>query len=111
MSVEQSVIVYYGWLIPTSKAVEDWAEELDYKLPEGVQLLNMDSTEVVFGVKLYESGSYRWGPMEGGNISLTQSEIHHKFMEWFNKGGDKLVGKFADSTWGDHRLHIYMDTY
>jgi len=111
MSVNQSVIAYYGWLLPTSKAVSQWAAELDYQLPDGVALLNMDSTEMVFGAKLYESGSYRWGPMEGDNISLTQPEIRRKFMEWFDNGGEELVTQFADSTWGEHKLHIYMNTF
>ena len=111
MSVNQSVIAYYGWLLPTSKAVLQWADDLDYQLPEGVQLLNIDSTDMVFGVKLFESGSNRWGIMEGDNISLTQTEIYQRFMYWFDNGGESLIKQFADNSWEDHRLHIYINSY
>ena len=111
MSVEQSVVAYYGWIVPTTKAIFQWADELDYDLPDGVRLLNMDSTEVVFGVKLYESGSSRWGPMEGNNISLTPTEILQKYLDWFDNGGEQLALRFLDGNWGDPRLHIYLNTF
>lgn len=112
MSVNQSVLAYYGWKIPTSKAVAQWAAELDYELPEGVRLIGMDSTEVVFGVMLYESGSYRWGPMEGDDVDITQVDMHRKFSHWFhNAGGGELVRQFSDASWGQDKLHIFIDTF
>ena len=112
MSVNQSVNSYYGWLIPASDDVLNWAKELDYDLPKGVELLNMDSTDVVFGVSLFNSGSNRWGPMEGDNLSISQVDMYQKFTDWmFKEGGEALVSRFSEAEWGQHKLHIYINTF
>jgi len=111
MSVSQSVIAYYGWLVPMAPDIRLWADKIDGPLPEGVRLIGMDSEHVVFGAKLYESGSSRWGPMEGGNESYTLMNQHQRFVSWFDGGGEQLFKRFSDHTWNDHKLHILMDTF
>jgi hypothetical protein len=112
VSVNQSVLAYYGWLVPVSEAIKSWVTELDYDLPMGARLIGMDSNTIVFGAQLFESGDYRWGPMQGDNASITQVEMYGQFTQWFFKeGGDQLVQRFSQASWGKEKLHIFIDTY
>jgi|TARA_B110000908_G_C9887472_1_gene285316 hypothetical protein len=82
MSVVQNVIALYGWITPTSPAVAKWAEDLDYQLPEGILLLGMDSREVGIGIKLFDSGTPRWGPMDGDSASFREIQSANLLDVW-----------------------------
>jgi hypothetical protein len=96
MSVVQNVIALYGWKVPTPPAVENWAKGLDYRLPEGIMLIGMDSDEVGVGVKLFDSGSPRWGPMNGDDQSFSWAQSSTQLDKWKRENWKLFVELFHE---------------
>jgi hypothetical protein len=96
MSVVQNVIALYGWKVATPPAVQKWAEGLDYRLPEGIMLIGMDSDEVGVGVKLFDSGSPRWGPMDGDDTSFSETQSSTLLDMWQHANWKLFVELFYE---------------
>jgi hypothetical protein len=96
MSVIQNVTALYGWKVATPPAVLNWAKDLDYRLPEGIMLIGMDSDEVGVGVKLFDSGSPRWGPMNGDNQSFSWTQSSTQLHKWKRENWKLFVELFYE---------------
>jgi hypothetical protein len=110
MSVTQNVIALYGWKVAISPAVENWAKGLDYRLPEGIMLIGMDANEVGVGVKLFDSGSPRWGPMEGDNQSFSESQSSTHLDMWVKANWKLYVELFHEDLSAIRpKYHIFIN--
>jgi hypothetical protein len=110
MSVVQNVIAIYGWKVPTPPAVLKWAEDLDYRLPEGIMLIGMDSDEVGVGVKVFDSGSPRWGPMNGDNQSFSETQSSTLLDIWMKANWKLFVELFyKDIAAIRPKYHIFIN--
>lgn len=67
MGISTTVHTWYGWIIDTTPEIDEWAEELDYDLPEGIMFLGMDCNRLVVGVEVFSTNDARWGPLEGSS--------------------------------------------
>jgi hypothetical protein len=110
MSVVQNVIALYGWITPTSPAVAKWAEDLDYQLPEGILLLGMDSREVGVGIKLFDSGTPRWGPMDGDSASFSWAQSSTQLDKWKHENWKLFVELFHEVLFPIRpKYHIFIN--
>jgi hypothetical protein len=110
MSVDQNVIAIYGWITPTSGAVQRWAAKLDYDLPTGIRLIGMDSKEVAVGINLFDSGSPRWGPMDGDNASFNEEDSLYLLEDW-GRTNQSLFSELFEEDIGDiaPQYHIFIN--
>jgi hypothetical protein len=110
MSVVQNVIALYGWKVPTPPAVLNWAKGLDYRLPQGIMLIDMDSDEVGVGVKLFDSGSPRWGPMDGDNKSFSETQSSTLLDIWMKANWKLFVELFHEDLSSIRpKYHIFIN--
>jgi hypothetical protein len=110
MSVIQNVTALYGWKVATPPAVLNWAEGLDYRLPEGIMLIGMDSDEVGVGVEVFDSGSSRWGPMYGDNKSFSEVQSSTLLDMWMKANWKLFVDLFYKDIAAIHpKYHIFIN--
>ena len=80
MGISQEVLTTYGWFTDSTK-FEIWAEELDYDLPDGFCLIDVDSNFISIGITIFQSGSSRWDPMTGFE-KFNESESKIRLNSW-----------------------------
>ena len=110
MSVNQNVIVMYGWVVEVTPEITSWAEDYDYILPIGFTFKGMDSNELAIGVEVFDSGNNRWGPMEAADKSFNEEMYEHKlivfqdhYVDLFKKMFSKIVGDVAPE------FHVFIN--
>jgi hypothetical protein len=110
MSIQETVIAIYGWKLPTSDAISKWADELDYKLPDGINFIGMDGEEVSVGIKLFNSGSSRRKLMSGSDVSFDHDDMNEFLESWQRITSDAFEELFYNEI-GDiaPQYHIFID--
>jgi hypothetical protein len=65
MGISTHVHVIYGWEICPTPEIMKWADEIDYKLPDGAMFSGIDSDTIYVGANMFETNDLRWAALEG----------------------------------------------
>ena len=97
MGIDQTAEVWFGFYMETDDKIMDWADELDYKLPPGFQLVGVDSDEIVCGIQIFNSGCPRWGPMEGDRKKFNEHLAIIAYGQWAEAMDEDCIEIFKDA--------------
>jgi hypothetical protein len=97
MGIDQTAEVWFGFYMQTDDIIMNWARELDYDLPPGIQLVGVDSEDVVCGVQIFNSGSPRWDPMMGDRKKFNEHLAMIAYGEWAAALDEDVIDIFKEA--------------